>query len=278
MADPDHFIAKSLLRLAGLAAAIGRSSAVTLPLALSALAPVTTSAMGQTCLAPLQDARRLLLVTAPTMNTLRATMQLFERDAEAAPWHAVHAAEPAVLGRSGMAWGPAFRDLTRDGEPVKTEGDMRTPAGFYRIGRTFGFGASLREGYLQLKSGETVCVDDPTSPAYNTITSRAMIEPKVHAEDMGVVVLYRRGLVVEYPTDAAGKAGSCIFIHVWRAADRGTAGCIALPEPRVSALQDFAEHGAVVAILPQGALDRLTACLPKTAPKGKSETSSKHAK
>ena len=33
---------------------------------------------------------------------------------------------------------------------------------------------------------------------------------------MRATLLYRRGLVVDYPTDAANKAGSCIFIHVWR--------------------------------------------------------------
>jgi hypothetical protein len=36
-----------------------------------------------------------------------------------------------------------------------------------------------------------------------------------------------------------------------------------MPEPRVEALQDFSEAGAVLAILPQKALDRLAGCLPK---------------
>ena len=43
----------------------------------------------------------------------------------------------------------------------------------------------------------------------------------------------------------------------------GTAGCVAMPEPRVEALQDFSEGGAVLAILPRGALDRLAGCLPR---------------
>ena len=59
------------------------------------------------------------------------------------------------------------------------------------------------------------------------------------------------------------QAGSCIFIHVWRSPTTGTAGCVAMPEPRVEALQDFAAGGAVLAILPRGALDRLAGCLPK---------------
>lgn len=252
---------------------------MTFSLALAVLtAQIVSSEMGQTCPIPLQDARRLLLVTAPTMNTLKATIQLFERDTRSTPWHAVHVAEPAVLGRSGMAWGAGFGNLAREGEPVKTEGDMRTPAGFYSIGRTFGFGASSREGYLHIRAGETVCVDDPSSSAYNTITSRAMIKPTVHAENMGSVDLYRRGLVIDYPTDAVAKAGSCIFIHVWRAADRGTAGCVALPEPRVSVFQKLAARGVVIGILPQGAFERLTGCLPKLAPKAVLDASSRHVK
>jgi len=35
-----------------------------------------------------------------------------------------------------------------------------------------------------------------------------------------------------------------------------------LPGPDVTALQDFAEPGAVLAVLPRGALGRLGACLP----------------
>jgi L,D-peptidoglycan transpeptidase YkuD (ErfK/YbiS/YcfS/YnhG family) len=235
-----------------------------IPLVLAALLPQAIApALGQTCLGPAQDVRRLVLVTAPTMNTSAATAQLFERDAAEAPWRAVHVAEPATLGLAGMAWGVGFRHLARDSEPLKIEGDMRTPAGIYRIGRSFGFDASSRPGYLRLERGKTVCVDDPSSAAYNTITLRAALGSKVHAEDMGRIELYRRGLVIDYPTDAAAKGGSCIFIHVWSAADRGTAGCIALPAPRVAALQDFAERDAGLAVMPQRALGRFAGCLPQ---------------
>jgi L,D-peptidoglycan transpeptidase YkuD (ErfK/YbiS/YcfS/YnhG family) len=77
-----------------------------------------------------------------------------------------------------------------------------------------------------------------------------------------VLPMYRRGLLVDYPTDARRKAGSCIFIHVWRSPTTGTAGCVAVPEPRVEALQAFSRGGAVLAILPREALGRLKGCLP----------------
>ena len=79
-----------------------------------------------------------------------------------------------------------------------------------------------------------------------------------------ILPMYRRGLMVDYPTNIAAKAGSCIFIHVWRAPDKGTGGCVSLPEARLEALQDFVEDGgAVLAIIPRPALGRLGTCLPQ---------------
>ncbi len=46
-------------------------------------------------------------------------------------------------------------------------------------------------------------------------------------------------LLVDYPTDAAGRAGSCIFIHVRNPGATGTSGCVAVPEPDVDGLAGF---------------------------------------
>src|SRR5262249_26237381 len=155
------------------------------------------------------------------------------------PWRVFSASEPAVVGRAGIAWAPSFRRLAKGREPIKIEGDKRAPAGVYPIGTTFGTEPSSRPGHVKVNA-DTVCVDDPDSPEYNKITTRGVIGPNVHAENMGrALPMYRHGLLVDYPTDIATKAGSCIFIHVWRSSTRGTAGCVALPEERVLALQDF---------------------------------------
>lgn len=110
-----------------------------------------------------------------------------------------------------------------------------------------------------------VCVDDPSSPAYNTITSRAKVGWKVHGENMWRVPEYRRGLLVDYPTDAKARAGSCIFIHARLKGATGTSGCVSLPEPQVEALQDFAQGQAVLAVLPRQAIERFKGCLPEPA-------------
>jgi D-alanyl-D-alanine dipeptidase len=235
--------------------------------AAAAMAAVLSAvpARAQTCPVLLSDARRLVLVTAESMDSMAATVRLYRRASSGAPWQVLGPPEPALLGKAGLGWSQFFRQLARGGEAFKVEGDKRTPAGVYTLGRSFGTLASKRPDHLRI-APDTVCVDDPASPAYNTITSRAQVGPKVHAENMGrVLPMYRRGLLVDYPTDARRRAGSCIFIHVWRSPSTGTAGCIALPEARVVALQDFAATGAVLAVMPRAALGRLPGCLPDGA-------------
>ena len=210
----------------------------------------------------MQDASRLVLVTVPSMASSTGMLRLFERPRGQTRWRLVASAEPAMVGRKGLAWSYAFRDLASNNDPIKVEGDNRSPAGIYPIGRPFGFAASSLADYLQLNS-DSVCVEDPASPAYNKFASRRAVGLSVGKESMRATPVYRRGLFVNYPTDAANKAGSCIFIHVWKRPGSGTAGCVTMPENRVAALQSFANrHATVVAILPEAALGRLARCLP----------------
>ncbi len=226
---------------------------------------LSVPAGAQTCPAPLTKALRLMTVTAPAMSSTAATLRLFERDTPAQSWRAVGEAEPAVIGRTGMGWSQFFRHLARTGEPIKVERDKRTPAGVYSVGRSFGTLPSTRRDHINV-TPDTVCVDDPSSPAYNRILSRGQVGPGVHVENMSrMLPMYRRGLVVDYQTDARRMAGSCIFIHVWKSPTTGTAGCVAVPEPRMEALQEFAGSSTAIAILPEPALERLRGCLPAIA-------------
>lgn len=218
-------------------------------------------ALGQSCPAPLANARKLVLVTPDTMTSTAATMQRYTRSSTGEPWRADGGPITATIGRGGTAWSHAFRSHAAPGEPVKVDGDKRVPAGIYSLGRSFGFGLSRLRGYMRITDGMT-CVDDPSSPAYNTITSRAKVGWKVSGENMWRIPEYRRGLVVDYPTDRAAKAGSCIFIHVRKPGAPGTSGCLSLPEPDVERLQHFASGGAVLAVVPREALGRFAGCLP----------------
>ena len=222
------------------------------------LAPLP--ALAQSCPQPLASAQRLVLVTAETFSSTTATVRQFERSAANAPWQEVRGPATALIGHKGVGWSYAFRRFARRGEPIKVEGDKRAPAGFYKIGNSFGLAVARRSNYLQIVEG-TTCVDDLASRAYNTITSRAVVGTKVHGENMWRVPEYRRGLLVEYPTNRKARAGSCIFIHLQLPGKTGTSGCVALPEPQLEALQDFSADGAVLAVLPRQALDRFKGCL-----------------
>ena len=228
-------------------------------LVLLLLAP--SLAMAQSCPEPLASAKRVVLVTADTFDSTTATVERYERLSLHSPWQVAGGEAPALIGHKGVAWSQPFRKFTKRGEPVKVEGDKRAPAGFFKIGPSFGFAASQVPNYIRIDDG-MVCVDDLRSPAYNTITRRDRIGATVHGENMSRVPEYRRGLLVDYPTDRQARAGSCIFIHLQLPGKTGTSGCVALPEPQLAAVQDFAQEGAVLAVLPRGALARFYGCLP----------------
>jgi len=223
-----------------------------------------TVTLAQDCPATLASARHLVLVTADGFTSKTASMQHFSRAALAAPWRPIGGPVGALVGKKGLAWAHSFRHFAQAREPVKAEGDKRAPAGVFAIGRSFGSAPSSRPGYLRISTGVT-CIDDTRSPAYNTITTRARVGWRVHGENMWRIPEYRRGLLVDYPTDRQARAGSCIFIHLRLRGATGTGGCVALPEQALAAVQDFALEGAALAVLPRQALDRFAGCLPQAA-------------
>jgi L,D-peptidoglycan transpeptidase YkuD (ErfK/YbiS/YcfS/YnhG family) len=218
-------------------------------------------AAAQTCPASLAGATRLLLVIPASMSSSTAYAQRFSRDLPLTPWRPAGKPFTALLGYRGVAWAHAFRGFAAKGESIKVDGDRRVPAGVFDVGRSFGIAPSRRPGYMRLTEG-TVCVDDPRSPAYNTITSRAKVGWRVHGENMWRIPQYGQGLLVDYPTNRAARAGSCIFIHLWLEGATGTRGCVALPAKHLSVMQNFAQGGAVLAVLPRRALARFKGCLP----------------
>jgi D-alanyl-D-alanine dipeptidase len=218
-------------------------------------------AHAQSCPEPLASAQRLVLVTADTLNSTTAIIGRFDRHTPNSEWQVSGGATSGLIGYRGVAWAHVFRKFAKRGEPIKVEGDKRAPAGFFKIGPAFGFGPSQMPNYVRIDSS-MVCVDDVSSPAYNTITRRERVGPAVHVENMSRIADYRRGLLVDYPTDRKVRAGSCVFIHLQLAGRTGTGGCVALPEPQLEAVQDFVRDGAVLAILPRQALERFKGCLP----------------
>ncbi len=149
-----------------------------------ALVVLATSAHAGPCPAALDGALRLVLVTTPSMSTASAEMALFARATRSMPWERVGGIERAVVGKAGLGWGYTFAHLKRGAEPEKFEGDNRTPAGFFRIGPSFGFMNADLPGHILIKARETVCVESPASPLYNMIRKRAELGAGDRADDM----------------------------------------------------------------------------------------------
>ncbi len=222
-------------------------------------------ARGPACPPILASATRLIVVTTETMDTAVATLETFERASPAQAWIRQGAPQAAVVGKAGLAWGHTFRDLARAAEPVKQEGDKRTPAGIFALGATFGFEPNPHPGHLKLMQDQHVCVDEPSSPNYSRIVPRSTAGPSTRGENMWAIPVYKRGIAVDYPTSGSAKSGSCIFVHVWEGADKGTSGCIAASEARIAELQDLTREGpAAIAIVSKDTATRLQACLPVT--------------
>lgn len=215
------------------------------------------------CPQVLMSATRLIIVTTETMDTAGATLEAYERASPSDAWTRRGAPQPAVVGKAGLAWGHTFHSLVHATEPIKQEGDKRTPAGFFELGSAFGFEPASNAGHLKLSEGQHVCVDEPASPHYSQIVSRQVAGEGTSGEEMWRIPAYKRGIVIDYPTSGSAKAGSCIFLHIWDGAGQGTSGCVAAPEARIAELQGWAGTGsAAIAILPASARERFKACMP----------------
>ena len=139
----------------------------------------------------------------------------------------------------------------------KGEGDGRAPAGVFALTRVFGKASAPPSGLPSAKIGAgAVCIDDVTHPAYNHIVDAATTAPAWKSAEQMVRkdALYDVVVVVDFnnaegTTPATPKAGSCVFLHVWRAADKGTAGCTAMARNNldvVVAWLDAAKHPLLV--------------------------------
>ena len=189
---------------------------------------------------PLTDSLQLVIVTTKDWPTVQGTARLFERKTKGAVWRPFGPAFPVVVGRNGLGTDPSWLELPSS--PIKQEGDGRSPAGRFPL--TFTFGADEKPAaatlpYTKLEEF-TECVDDVNSTFYNKVVNRmrvgnfdwkssekmATVKPQY---DLGVFVAYN-----SYPP--IDGAGSCIFLHIWKDANTGTAGCTAMERKNLERL------------------------------------------
>lgn len=183
--------------------------------------------------------QQLVVVTTPSWTSTVGSMTRFERAAPTSAWRRIDAPIPLVVGRTGIAWGVGFDNVSTDG-PHKREGDGKAPAGIFGLDTAFGFAPresmpNVRLPYVQLLP-TTDCVDDTASTHYNTVVDRRTVA-RVDwnsAEHMREVAQYKLGVIVGYNSSPPLKGrGSCIFLHIWAGPSSHTAGCTAFDEAKL---------------------------------------------
>jgi L,D-peptidoglycan transpeptidase YkuD (ErfK/YbiS/YcfS/YnhG family) len=191
------------------------------------------------------DARQLILVTAEEWTSTVGSLSRYARDSPSSDWRQIGTPTPVTLGRSGLGWGKGLQPDGIQG-PSKIEGDGKSPAGVFTVGKLFGYEPPPRQGfrvaYIRLLES-TQCIEDARSRHYNQIVDASAIQ--LHdwsaAEHMRRTDdLYRLGVFVNANTEpvTAGR-GSCIFIHVWRDGQSPTAGCTAMDLSRLRNLAQW---------------------------------------
>lgn len=218
----------------------------------------------------LDDARQMMVVTTADWTSVSGTLQRFERSGPHDAWSAVGQPFPIVVGKTGLAWGSGLIANERlgasAGDPIKQEGDGKAPAGVFALGTAFGYEpqalAGSRLPYLHL-TPSVECVDDAKSRYYNQIVDRQNVSaPDWNSSEhmLRDDELYHWGVAVEHnvkPIRPAG--GSCIFMHVWRAAGEGTVGCTAMPKEDVERLIQWLDpaRSPLLVQMPRDQYDKL---------------------
>ena len=197
----------------------------------------------------LSKSLQAVVVKTGDWNTLRGTAQLFERQNSKSKWKAVGKSFPVVVGRNGLGWSDDAR-MKAETQPHKVEGDGKAPAGIFDL--TSAFGSAAKPDYVKLPYTRleewTECVDDVKSSHYNKIVNRMQVgvfDWKSSEKMLEIGEQYDLGVFVAHnskPPPQAGK-GSCIFLHIWKNASTGTAGCTAMARGNVEKILGWLAPG-----------------------------------
>jgi L,D-peptidoglycan transpeptidase YkuD (ErfK/YbiS/YcfS/YnhG family) len=209
------------------------------------------------------DCTQLILGIAPTWNSMRGELRLFERS-RGGDWSPVAGPFPVLFGKNGVAWGTGLAGQNEPGLRKK-ERDGRAPAGVFEIGQVFGYESKLPGGadypYHQVTEAD-VWSDDPRSPHYNR---HIVIDPKnppdnyTHEKMRSGDFAYHWLIEIRHNSDPpVPGAGSAIFFHIRRGINRPTTGCTTMAEANLVRLISWlrAKRHPCYALLPATEYDK----------------------
>ncbi len=182
---------------------------------------------------PYNESLQSIVVTTKNVESIKGSAQIFERKSNNAKWKSAGKSFSVVVGRNGLAWS---EDLIIIDNPLqyKREGDGRSPSGLFPL--TFAFGSKAKNADAKLPftllDENTECVDDVNSFHYNKVVGRLQVgifDWKSSEKMLEIGEQYELGVFVAYNSYPVVKGnGSCIFLHIWKNAETGTAGCTAM--------------------------------------------------
>lgn len=182
------------------------------------------------------EPQQALIVNSPTWDSSKGILQRFEN--KNGNWKSIGHAIPVTLGRNGTSWGKGLH--TEEGlNHFKQEGDGKAPAGIFRLGTSFGYSSAApnqqKYPYRQATKRDYY-VDDVDSTDYNSwvnIPDTQANNPKNLWKSTERMLrddaLYEWGIEIEHNKNpVVTKAGSAIFMHVWKDSETTTSGCTAM--------------------------------------------------
>ena len=130
----------------------------------------------------------------------------------------------------------------------KTEGDLKTPTGYYAIPFAFGKTNDLNTKLEFLEIGpKHVWVSDTESSEYNKIVvdqDGSYLNNKANEKLFRNDFLYDYAIVTDYNMNpiVPGK-GSAIFMHIERFENHRTAGCVSMSKEEIVKLIEWLDSG-----------------------------------
>ena len=185
------------------------------------------------------DSSQLLFVTTSNWSAKNGTLQRYERvTTDEAKWVKIGEPITIILGRNGLGWGRGLHTIPTNAKYVKREGDGKAPAGLFYLGNAFGYEDFRIDFPYEVYKTTDHCVDDSHSQWYNKIVdSKKVTKDYKSFEHMRLKNnLYRYGITVNHNPNQIKNAGSCIFMHIRSDNGKGTAGCTAMKENKLTNL------------------------------------------
>lgn len=142
----------------------------------------------------------------------------------------------------------------------KEEGDLKAPAGIFRVGTAFGTidkPSNVKLSYKKTSKND-YWIDDVSSQNYNNwVEFEGDPYSRWKSFEKLKISSYRLAFVIEYNMNPVVKGkGSAIFFHIWQGPNISTKGCTALSEANISKLLSWIDPDKNPIVI-QGTVDML---------------------